>query len=192
MNLEQIINNIDATIISKLTASNLQPKKAFGLASRYYENDKFFPGVVSKSGEITNCFLDDNYAVSWYHRNQKGVYDNIENNFGNRQDKVQETNEISLVIYTNTDKIKLSTETLKDVFISAVPSVLSKSVCESIDIFSCEIAPIAHELDSFLVFKEESNNDNVRVGVQHGLILIRYSIKSTYRRGCTVICECTT
>jgi hypothetical protein len=190
MNVKGIIEAIDTNLKSKLVASNLQPMFAFGLASRYYENDKYYPGIVSEQGEIKNCFLDDSFNVSWFHRNQKGTYAIIENNFGDGLDKVEETNEISLVIYTNTKKIKLSTDTLKDIFISSIPSVLSKATCESLDLFSCRIELQSHELDSNLVFKEESNNDNVRVGVEHGLILIRYQIKSTYRRGCTVICEC--
>jgi hypothetical protein len=190
MNVKGIIVAIDTTLKSKLVASNLQPMFTFGMASRYYEKDKYYPGIISEQGEITNCFLEDKFNVSWYHRNQKGTYAIIENNFGDGLDKVEETNEISLVIYTNTKKIKLSTDTLKDIFISSIPSVLSKSTCESLDLFSCRIELQSHELDSNLVFKEESNSDNVRVGVEHGLVLIRYQIKSTYRRGCTVICEC--
>ena len=190
MNLKGIIEAIDNSLKAKLVASNLLPTKAFGLASRYYEKEKYFPGVITDSGEITNCFLDDNYSVSWYHRNQKGTYTTIESNYGNNLDKVEEDNDISLVIFTNTKKIKLSTEILKDIFTNSLPSVLTKSQCESLDLFDCRIELQSHELDSNLVFKNESNNDNVRVGVEHGLILIRYSIKTTYRRGCTVICEC--
>jgi hypothetical protein len=190
MNLKDIIESIDEALKLKLVASNLQPTHAFGLASRYYEKDKYFPGVILENGEITNCFLDDAFAVSWYHRNEKGTYNTIENNYGNDLNKVEEENEISLVIFANTKNIKLSTETLKDLFTNSLPSVLSKLRCESLDIFDCRIELQSHELDSNLVFKAECNNDNVRVGVEHGLILIRYTIKSTYRRGCTVICEC--
>lgn len=190
MNLKGIIESIDDALKLKLVASNLLPTKAFGLASRYYEKEKYFPGVIADSGEITNCFLDDNYSVSWYHRNEKGTYTTIENNYGNNIDKVEETNDINLVVYCNTKKIKLSTEILKDIFTNSLPSVLSKSKCESLDIFDCRIELQSHELDSNLVFKNECNNDNVRVGVEHGLVLVRYTIKTTYRRGCTVICEC--
>ena len=190
MNLKGIIQAIDNSLKAKLVASNLLPIHAFGLASRYYEKEQYFPGVILDNGEITNCFLDDNYSVSWYHRNEKGTYNTIENNYGNNLNKVEEENDISLVIFTNTKKIKLSTEVLKDIFTNSLPSVLSKSTCESLDIFDCRIELQSHELDSNLVFKSESNNDNVRVGVEHGLILIRYTVKSTYRRGCAVICEC--
>jgi len=190
MNLKGIISEIDSIMIAKLGASNLQPKKAFGLASRYYDGETFYPGIISKNGEIENCFLEDKYNVSWFHRNERGTYNVVENNFGNGIDKVEEENEISLVVYTNTKKINLSTETLKDVFISAIPSVLSKVKCESLNVFDCRIELQSHELDTNIVFKEESNHKDVRVGVEHGLILIRYKIKSTYRRGCTVICEC--
>jgi hypothetical protein len=190
MNLSKIISIIDSKLVSAITANNLQPKNGFGLATRYYEADKFFPGIVSKSGEITNCFLQDQYALSWYHRNAVGTYDVLENNFGNKLDKVEETNPINVVIFADTKRIKVSLETLKDIFISAIPSVLSKAECESAEIFGCQIELTAHELDSQLVVREETNQDNVRVGLNHGLILIRYSLKSTYRRGCTVICDC--
>lgn len=190
MNLNKIISIIDTHLVSAITGNNLEPKKPFGLATRYYENGNFFPGVVSDSGEITNCFLQDQYGVSWYHRNNTGTYVTLENNFGNKLDKVEESNAINLVIFADSKKIKVSFETLKDIFISSLPSVLSKAECESSEIFGCQIELNAHELDSQLVVREETNQDNVRVGLNHGLILVRYTIKSTYRRGCTVICDC--
>lgn len=190
MNLNKIISYIDARLIGAITANKLLPTHAFGLATRYYEEDKFFPGVVNVQGEITNCFLQDGYSVSWYHRNNSGTYNVVPNNFGNKNDKVEESNVVNLVIFANSKKINVSFETLKDIFISSLPSVLSKAECESSEIMGCEIELTAHELDSQLVVKEETNQDNVRVGLNHGLILIRYTIKSTYRRGCAVICEC--
>lgn len=190
MNLNETIALIDTKIAAKLTPSNLLPFHAYGLASRYYEEDIFYTGIMDNNGEITNCMLEDKYNVSWYQRNQRGAYAVVESNYGNKQDKVEEINEINFIIFANTKKIKISLEKLKDIFVSAIPSVLSKVECESLNILGCEISLTAHELDSQVVIKEETNKDKVRVGLEHGCIAIRYQIKSTYRRGCTVICEC--
>lgn len=187
MNLRAIIEQVDKALIGNVPFA---PKKAFGLAEFYYEQDKFYPGIIDNQGNITNPFLDDQQQVSWYHRNQTGQYRVVENNFGDKLNKVEETNEIQLVVYANRKNIKQSLETLKDVFISAIPSVLSKVVCESIDLQSCEIELKNHDLNTHRVFKEECSTEYVRVGVEYGLIAIRYEIKAVYRRGCAPICEC--
>lgn len=187
MKLATIINEIDKVLMDKVPFA---PNRAFGLAEVYYEGEKYHPGIIDNKGNITNPFLDDQYAVSWYHRNQTGTYSIVESNYGNNLNKVEETNIIQLVIYTDRTKIKNSLETLKDVFISAIPSVLSKAICESIGVFGCEIELKSHELDTKKVFKEECSTEYVRAGVQYGLIAIRYEIKTVYRRGCEVTCEC--
>jgi hypothetical protein len=190
MNLGNLIELIDNKILAELgNISTLQPINAFGLSEFYYSGDNFYPGVIN-GGKIQEVFLDDKYNLSWYSRNTTGSYNNLENNFGNKMNKVEEITEIKLVAYTNRIKTGFSLETIKDVFISAIPSVLSKTECESNEIDGCQIELISHELDTHKIFKEETNSPNVRVGVEFGLISIRYNVKATYRRGCRVICEC--
>jgi hypothetical protein len=191
MNLRNLVELIDTKIVSQVgMITTLQPIKAFGLAEFYYDQDTFYPGIIN-GGKIEEVFLQDNFNLSWYSRNTNGSYTNIENNFGNKNNKVEETTEIKLVAYTNRIKTGFSLETIKDIFVSSIPSVLSKSECESNEIDGCQIELISHELDTYKVYKEETNsNAKVRVGVEFGLISIRYNIKATYRRGCRVICEC--
>ena len=188
MNLKGIIFEIDTAITNNVNVRSLLPQNAFGLAERYYEEREYYSGVFNGS-EVVNCMLDDRYACSWYHRNQSGNYTVVENNFGDLNDKVEEVNEVELIIFAQQQKTKISFETLKDIFIGAIPSVLSKVVCESLQLFDCRIELISHELDSRLVIERETNKPNVRVGLNNGLIAIRYRIISTYRRGCIVICE---
>lgn len=191
MNLANIIQLIDTKILAVMEdISTLQPIKAFGLTELYYSGEEYYPGIV-EGGQIIEVALKDNYNLSWYSRNTTGTYNTIENNYGNKQNKVEEITDVKLVAYTNRIKTGFSLETIKDIFISAIPSVLSKSECESNEIDSCQIELISHELDTTKIYKEEiKSNAKVRVGVEYGLIAIRYNIKATYRRGCRVICEC--
>jgi len=188
MNLKGIIYEIDSLILNNINVRSLLPQKAFGLAERYYDDKEYYSGVFNGS-EVTNCMLDDRFGVSWYHRNQSGGYGVVENNFGDKLDKVEEINEIELIIFAQQQKTKVSFETLKDIFVSAIPSVLSKVVCESLQLFDCRIELMSHELDSRFVIERETNKPGVRVGLNNGLIAIRYRVITTYRRGCIVICE---
>ena len=183
MNLKGIIAEIDKALIAQIP---LQPTKAFGLAEFYYDGDKRFPGVVNGT-EVTNCLLDDSYQVSWYHRSESTDYRVIENNYGDKMDKVEEITPVNLIIYARRSK---PLQVIKDIFASALPSVLSKLVCESLMLFDCTIELKGAEMNTTLVFKDECTVPDVRVGIEHGLIAIRYDIKSTYRRGCETICEC--
>jgi hypothetical protein len=183
MNLKQVINEIDNAIIAALP---LTPNKAFGLAEFYYDGEKRYPGI-NINGEVTNCLLQDQYEISWYHRSESSRLTVIENNFGDKMDKVEETTPVTLVIYANKT---LTSQTIKDIFVSAIPSVLSKLMCESINVFDCTFELTETEMNSTLVFREECSIPDVRVGLNHGLLAVRYEIKQTYRRGCTVICEC--
>lgn len=186
MNLKQIIAQIDTQIESKI---KLLTQRAFGLAEFYYDGEKRYPGIVD-GGNVTQPLLQDQYNISWYHRSTISQYSVIENNYGDNLDKVEETTPVQLIINCNTIKLGHSLQTIKDIFASALPSVLSKAVCESLQLFDCTIELVAAELNSVIVLREECSVPDVRVGLEHGLIAIRYEIKTTYRRGCTVICEC--
>lgn len=187
MNLKSVITEVDNAI---LNAFPFAPNKAFGLAEFYYDGDKRYPGIVQDNGEVRNCFLEDQYKISWYHRSQSSRLRVIDYNYGDKLDKVEEITPVSLIIYANRAQIKQSAQTIKDIFVSKIPSVLSKLVCESIDIFDCTFELTETEMNSSLIFKEECSVPDVRVGLEHALIAVRYEIKQTYRRSCTVICEC--
>ncbi len=186
MNLKQIIAQIDTELKAKI---KLSTQNAFGLAEFYYDGEKRYPGIVD-GGNVTQPLMQDQYNISWYHRSTVSNYQVIESNYGNRLDKVEEITPVQLVINCNTIKLGHSLQTIKDIFASAIPSVLSKQVCESLDLFDCTIELVNSELNSVIVLREECSLPDVRVGIEHGLIAIRYEIKTTYRRGCTVICEC--
>ena len=184
MNLKQVIQEVDNAILAALP---IAPNKAFGLAEFYYDVDKRYPGI-NNQGNIANCLLDDSYKLSWYHRSQFSRFTIIENNFGDKLDKVEETIPVSLVINKNIDA--QTSQVIKDIFVSAIPSVLSKVVCESLSLFNCTFDIVDTDLNSSLVFKEECTIPDVRVGLNHALLVVRYEIKQTYRRGCTPICDC--
>lgn len=183
MNLKAVIHEIDTAILAVLP---IAPNNAFGLAEFYYDGDKRYPGINNK-GEVTNCLLNDNYKLSWYHRSETSRFRVIENNYGDRLDKVEETIPVSLIIYAERTQ---PSQVIKDIFVSAIPSVLSKLVCESINIFDCTFEITDTEMNTSLVLRDECSIPDVRVGLQHALIAVRYEIKQTYRRGCTVICDC--
>jgi hypothetical protein len=184
MNNKAIITEIDKALIDAIKVEN---KRAFGMADFYFDNDKKYPGIIDKE-EIINPFLQDQYKLSWYHRTSTSVLSVMEYNYGNKMDKVEETTPVQLIIFT---RAALSFETIKDWFVSALPSVLNKAICESLQIFNCTIEVRGTEMNSNVVFKEECTEPNVRVGGQYGLIAIRYEIKTSYRRGCQTFCDCT-
>ena len=187
MKLNAVITEVDNAI---LDAFPFAPNKAFGLAEFYYDGEKRYPGILQNNGEVRNCFLDDQYQVSWYHRSETSRLVVIENNFGDKLDKVEETTPVTLIIYANRAKTKQSSQTIKDIFVAKIPSVLSKLVCESINVFDCTFEITETAMNTALIFREECSVPDVRVGLEHALIAVRYEIKQTYRRSCTVICEC--
>lgn len=186
MNLTGIINEIDKAINAVLTPRELSPLKAWGLAERYYDDKYFFSGVQQGS-EIVNCMFTDQYRCSWYHRELTGKYLTVENNYGDKLDKVEESNEIALIIFFH--RSTLTAETVKDLFIGSIPSVLNKVICESLQLFDCRIELINHDLDARVVQQSETNVPEVRVGLNYGLVSVRYLIKTTYRRSCIELCK---
>jgi len=187
MNLDCIIKHINEALIAKL--QHVKNIKAFGLAEFYYDGDNYFPGVQKQGGEIQNVFLDDQYNLSFYHRTEVGSFENVERNFGNKSDRERENVPVNLIIFADRNRTRLSQQNIKDLFVAALPSYLPKSVCESIDIFDCRIELSNYELDTKKVFRQECNTAEVRVGIEKGLIAIRYVITTNYRRSCTVLCD---
>jgi hypothetical protein len=187
MNLSCIIDNINEVLMSKLKLANI---KSFGLTEFYHEGDKFFPGIQKQGGEMKNVFLQDEYNISFYHRSESGNFEEAERNFKRDSDKTREIIPVNLIIFADRNKTKLSQQNVKDLFVAALPSFLDKSICESIGIFDCRLELSNYELDTTKVFRQECNNNaGVRVGIEKGLLAIRYNLSITYRRGCTVICD---
>jgi hypothetical protein len=190
MNLKETIKEIDKVLINRITADELHPVNAFGLAAFYYDGDKRYPGLLSVTGEVKNCFLHDNYNLSWYHRNELSRFRIIENSYGDNLDMVEETIATNLIVNTNTNKTKRTLNEIKDIFVAALPSTLPKSIREGLNLFSVTIEIGEALMNSNAVFREECSIPEVRVGNEHGLIAIRYEIKQTYRRGCIPLCDC--
>jgi hypothetical protein len=183
MQNKTIIAEIDKALLAAIKVEN---KRAFGMADFYFDGEKRYPGIINGE-DIINPFLQDQYKISWYHRTSTSSFNLMEFDYGNKMDKVEETTPVQLIIFT---RAAISFETIKDWFVSALPSVLSKATCESLQIFGCTIEVASTEMNSNVVFKEECTEPTVRVGGQYGLIAVRYTIKSTYRRGCQDFCVC--
>lgn len=183
MQNKTIIAEIDKALLAAIKVEN---KRAFGMADFYFDGEKRYPGIINGE-DIINPFLQDQYKLSWYHRTSTSSFNAMEFDYGNKMDKVEETTPVQLIIFT---RAAISFETIKDWFVSALPSVMSKAICESLQIFGCTIEVTSTEMNSNVVFKEECTEPNVRVGGQYGLIAVRYTIKSTYRRGCQDFCVC--
>lgn len=183
MQNKTIIAEIDKALLAAIKVEN---KRAFGMADFYFDGEKRYPGIINGE-DIINPFLQDQYKISWYHRTSTSSFNAMEFDYGNKMDKVEETTPVQLIIFT---RAAISFETIKDWFVSALPSVMSKAICESLQIFGCTIEVASTEMNSNVVFKEECTEPNVRVGGQYGLIAVRYTIKSTYRRGCQDFCVC--
>lgn len=183
MQNKTIISEIDTAL---LAAINVDNKHAFGMADFYFDDAKKYPGIIDKEN-IINPFMQDQYNLSWYHRTSSSSFVTTEYNYGDKMNKVEETTPVQLVIFT---KVAANFETIKDWFVSALPSVMSKALCESLSLFGCTIEITSTEMNSDFVFREECSERPVRVGGQYGLIAVRYTIKSTYRRGCQNFCEC--
>ena len=183
MQNKTIIAEIDKALLAAIKVEN---KRAFGMADFYFDGEKRYPGIINGE-DIINPFLQDQYKLSWYHRTSTSSFNAMEFDYGNKMDKVEETTPVQLIIFT---RAAISFETIKDWFVSALPSVLSKAICESLQIFGCTIEVASTEMNSNVVFKEECTEPNVRVGGQYGLIAVRYTIKTTYRRGCQDFCVC--
>lgn len=183
MQNKTIIAEIDKALLAAIKVEN---KRAFGMADFYFDGEKRYPGIINGE-DIINPFLQDQYKLSWYHRTSTSSFNAMEFDYGNKMDKVEETTPVQLIIFT---RAAISFETIKDWFVSALPSVMSKAICESLQIFGCTIEVTSTDMNSNVVFKEECTEPNVRVGGQYGLIAVRYTIKSTYRRGCQDFCVC--
>lgn len=178
-----IISEIDKALLMAIKVDN---KHAFGMADFYYNEDKRYPGIIDKEN-IINPFLQDQYKLSWYHRTSLSTFVTTEYNYGDNMNKVEETTPVQLIIFT---RVATDFETIKDWFVSALPSVMSKAICESLSLFGCTIEVTSTEMNSNFVFREECSDPTVRVAGQYGLIAVRYTIKSTYRRGCQDFCAC--
>lgn len=182
MNISGIIQAIDDITTLPYTTTK------FGAAYRYYENAAtFYPGVIKPSGEVANCYLSDITPLTYYHRVIRTTFNNVARSYGDKDDKVEEINEIDLVAF-GTD-LKITPQKLADIFVAALPSTLDADTCESLSVSDCRIELTSSETDPVIVWREETSDPKVRAGLNKALIKVRYRILCTYRRSCISVCE---
>ncbi len=179
-----------------LNRKDFQPAKFFGVASAIqFQTDEperplIAPGVTGIDGEIEDATPDDLFSLMVYHKivgNQYSVQK--KDSYGDEYDIVS-TSEMQLFVFAQSDKIRMSAESLEPFFVFGMPGRLSGLLMEELKIKSAAITVLSSDMDKLRNFRSEYQNVKFNLAPEHIFFSIRYQIKKVFDRRCVDACTC--
>lgn len=163
--------------------------KVYGLAESIARKTgtvtEVFPGVIDNDGEIKYVGIDDLNSVIIYHKaNALGVRNSTQNRgFGDDLNALINAYSLSMIVYMDRKKTKLSADQLFLYIQSNIPSEIKMSPYKQILI---QISTVI--LNSQAVFDSEYKGSENPLPANHSLMQINYTIESTLQKRCFEKC----
>jgi len=150
-----------------------------------------FPYVMNEHGDPVDVIIDDTYPLITYHRRagDSSISPDEDNSFGDGTELV-ESQPMSLVIYGNSSRLRVSPEQIETFCILAMPTEVDQSLLSGIQIDKIRTLISGTKMDSISVFNEEYQGTQYPLGQDDFLIKIQYTITSHFRKSCIDICDC--
>lgn len=191
--IESIVNLVDALVVANFGASKI---KYWGLCHQEERDGNNIPVKYIGSGDVENVSFDDKYALAFYHRITSEDESKDSNlGFGTKLQVVQTYN-MKLVVFANSRNLK-SEQTdlsyaLRNDVCSIIPSSLTSAQLTILDAQSGFINIGAKDIDKRAVFSTEMGETEFKVGPEHILFAINYSVRLTFLESClstTTYCD---
>lgn len=196
--LETIVKHInDSLKASSLNTKRFQVSNLMGISTIVPVSDSkgkqkqvsLWPGIVSIQGEVDIIDLNDDFDLHIYHKTIGTGHALDKASHGNEYD-YKDTTEMSMMIYGQGDKLKVSMEQLETIIRIGFPLRLSDDLMASTGLKSCMLSTLATDLDKLRVFRQEYPNTDYFLKPESIFFLIRYRIETRFNRKCLDACDC--
>lgn len=171
LNDERFAGTYWGTIAKDVT----RPKESGGLET--------FPGSVDVDGKERYYGFDDNYPMVVYHKPQSISF---------QKEKFDNLGKFSMkmVIQSTQAKVKMTGEQLQGLFTANFPNQIDRALYQNINIGSMKATLERANLNQRQVWGEEFQNIEYKLGVEHILFSINYTIETRFKNGCLSVCDC--
>jgi hypothetical protein len=194
--IENIVDYINATLkAGSLKDKRFQTGKFLGLTTIVAKRkaDKslaIYPGIVNTQGEFTTVEPNDKFPIVVYHKVLSSGYGyEKDNSYGNTS-LIKSQTEMSMIVWGDSNKLKLSASRLEAVFLTGFPQRLSEQARKDLGLRMCLFTPLSSDMDQLRVFRGEYQNVDYFLKPQHSFFQIRYRVDMSFDQGCLDACGC--
>lgn len=187
----KIIN--DSLKTKSFSDKRFQKVAAFGISKSlpYKKNDvfEFIPTEIDDNGEAKVLFPDDKNPIQFYHKVNSIAYSLQKEQHGNGNDSIVRVAQMSLVVFAQRNKIKLSEEVLDLYIAKGLPSKLTVVQKQELKLNDCTITQVTTDFNSVQLFAREYNTKQYYLKPEHLFFEVKYQIECKLNKSCINTCE---
>ena len=182
-----MVNSVLNDIVESLQGlySKWPGAKSYGIAELVRRGEGLVPGVVDDKGEIKYVGPDDTRPVISYHR-LTGLNSTVAASYGNRLGDVVNTYSITLVVWMDRTKTKMSQDQML-LYIQANTPDFLKATTLSKKVIVRFTGAI---LNSQTVFNTEFAGTEFRLPAEKTMFQINYTLQVQFDKSCLKECPC--
>lgn len=191
INVNEIVSEINKAIKGFLLDSTFAISSLNGVVYPLLkEKDNSLPAKIDDKGNATYTGIDDKYSLMVYHKIMTTVPKKAEaiKQFGDGNKRIQVTNKMSLVVFANREKLKLTQEVLANYIVAALPTNIDKSILSKESLNECTIDVLEVNFNSSALYKREYLKESILKPHQM-LFEISYQIVYSFNANCINTCK---
>lgn len=191
------LNAITQIINDKLKATTLSDKRfqkvsAFNIAKalpvKKADAIEYIPVELCDNGEGKDIVPDDRYPVMIYHKMNSVAYAFQREQYGNGNDSVVRTAQMSMIVFAQRNLVKLSEDMMELQIVAGIPSKLTKQQLIDLKLNDCTISLTTTDFNSVAISNREYNTKKYYLKPSHIFFEMRYTIECRMKRACINTC----
>ncbi len=193
--LSEIVKIINAILIaSAFNTATFQKTKLFGITKTIPYKEKtagsfeLLPTELDLEGNGTKVIPDDNNPLQIYHKINSITTVPDKQQYGNANDKVIRTSQLSMIVWAQMDKIKMTETQLDQLLLSVFPNKLLKADLTRLQLTDAVINMASTDFNSMQIFAREYATKQYYFNPKHLFFEVKYSIECKLSKKCIKTC----
>lgn len=148
------------------------------------------PCVYQEGQDAKYVGIDDTFPIIIYHKLQRNTTQPAKTQFGDGDKTIKATTLLTMTVYADRNRIKLSPEDLESLILSGFSDEIPKTAYPSKGFSSIVVYHMETNFNAQGIFAQEYQNVDFFLKPESILFQITYRIESQYRKDCLAICGC--
>lgn len=162
-------------------ALTIEGAKKYSIAQTVNRGKDKLPALIDREGKAEYIGIDDRNAISWYHKaNSMRSRLVASQGYGRSAGSQVNTYEMSMIVFVNRKLFSKYPDEVVQLIQVLTPETINKSIRIS---FNTTI------LNDQQVYSQEYLSDTYRLGPEHNLLQINYTLEATLKKKCLNTCS---
>ncbi len=194
-NLSEIVKLINAALLTLAFNTESRQKSAlYGISKTLPYKQKadttyeLIPTLLDLDGDGKKLIPDDNNSIQIYHKinSTASIPDKVQ--YGNTNDKIIRTTQMSMIVWAQSNKINMFDNELDQLMLSVFPNKIAKDKLNEMKLTDCTINYNSTDFNSMAIFMREYATKQYYLNPQHLLFEVKYSIECRLNKSCIKTC----